>query len=82
MRTSALLGSPSVQLVHDYYPFALKDGGRLAPMAAELVDRMVILDAIRRFHSMGATDSRSLRYDGYAHIFRSSINFLFPFDGF
>jgi hypothetical protein len=24
----------SVHLVHDYYPFALEDGGRLAPIAA------------------------------------------------
>jgi hypothetical protein len=36
---SALLGTPSVQSVYDYYyPSALEDGGRLAPMAAELVD--------------------------------------------
>jgi hypothetical protein len=41
LRTSALLGTPSVQSVHDYYPFALEDGGRLAPMAVELVDHMV-----------------------------------------
>jgi hypothetical protein len=33
LRTSALLGTPSVQSVHDYYPVALEDGGRLAPMA-------------------------------------------------
>jgi hypothetical protein len=32
-RTSALLGTPSVQSVHHYYPFSLEDGGRLAPMA-------------------------------------------------
>ena len=25
LRTSALLGTPSVQSVHDYYPFALED---------------------------------------------------------
>jgi hypothetical protein len=37
------------------------DGGRLAPMAVELVDRLDILATIRRFHGMGATDSRSLR---------------------
>jgi hypothetical protein len=35
LRTSALLGIPSVQLVHYYYPFALDDGGRLAHMTAE-----------------------------------------------
>jgi hypothetical protein len=39
LRTSALLGTPSFQSVHDHYPFALEDGGRLAPIAAELVDR-------------------------------------------
>jgi hypothetical protein len=31
-RTSALLGTPSVQSVYDYYPFAVEDGGRLAPI--------------------------------------------------
>jgi hypothetical protein len=61
-----MLGTPSVQLVHEYYPFALEDGGRLAPMTFELlVDRIAILVAIRRFPSMGATDSRSLRSDSY-----------------
>jgi hypothetical protein len=50
LRTSALLGTPSVQSAHDYYPFAMEDGGRLAPMAAELVDRLAILVAIRRLH--------------------------------
>jgi hypothetical protein len=33
LRTSALLGTPSDQSVHDYYPFAMEDGGRLAHMA-------------------------------------------------
>jgi hypothetical protein len=33
LRTSALLGTPSVQFVHDYYPFAMEDGGRIAPMS-------------------------------------------------
>jgi hypothetical protein len=28
LRTSALLGTPSVQSVHDYYPFAQDDGGQ------------------------------------------------------
>jgi hypothetical protein len=59
LRTYALLGTPSVQSIHDYYPFAMEDKGRLAPMAAELVDRLVILVAV------GAADSRSLRYDSY-----------------
>jgi hypothetical protein len=48
LRTSALLGMASVQSIHDYYPFALEDGGRLAPMAVELVDRLAILVAVRR----------------------------------
>jgi hypothetical protein len=51
------------------YAFALEDGGRLAPMAAELVDRiMAILVAVRRFHGMDALDSRSLRYDIYVRM--------------
>jgi GTP-sensing pleiotropic transcriptional regulator CodY len=39
--------------------------GRLAPMADELVDRIAILVAARRFPSMGVADSRSLRSDNY-----------------
>jgi hypothetical protein len=35
-------------------------GGRLAPMAVELVDRVVIFAVVRRFHGMGAVDSRSV----------------------
>jgi hypothetical protein len=58
IRTFALLGTASVQSVHDYYPFALKDGGRLAPMAAELVDRLAILVAVLRFPGVGVGDSR------------------------
>jgi hypothetical protein len=58
LRTYALLGTPSVQSVHDYYPFGLDDGGRLAPMAAEVVDRMAILAAFRRFPGVGGADSR------------------------
>jgi hypothetical protein len=72
MRTSALcfalLGTPSVQSIHDYYPFAMEDGDRLAPMAAELDDRLAILVAVRRFPGMGAADSRSLRYDSYVRM--------------
>jgi hypothetical protein len=42
LRTSALIGTPSVQQsVHDYYRFALEDGGRLAPMAVELTNQFV-----------------------------------------
>jgi hypothetical protein len=64
LRTFAYLGTPSVQSVHDFYPFAVEDGGGLAPMAGELADRLAILVAFRRFPlGMNATDSRSLRYD-------------------
>jgi hypothetical protein len=66
--TSALLGTPSVQSVHDYSPFALEDGGRLAPMAAELGDRLAILVAVRRFRGMGASCPRSLRSNGYVRM--------------
>jgi hypothetical protein len=37
----------------------------MAPMAAELVDRLAILVGVRRFNGMGAADSRPLRYDSY-----------------
>jgi hypothetical protein len=37
-------------------------------MADELVDRLAILAAVRRFPGMGAADSRSLRYDGYVRM--------------
>jgi hypothetical protein len=49
LRIFAMLGTPSVQFVHDYYLFALGDGGRLVPMAAELVYRLAILVTARRF---------------------------------
>jgi hypothetical protein len=68
LRTSALLGAPSVESIRDYYPFAPDDAGRLAPIAAELVDRMAVLVAVRRFPSMGVADSRSLRFDSYIRI--------------
>jgi hypothetical protein len=68
LRTYALLCTPSVRSIHDYYPFAMEDGGRLAPTAAELVDRIVILMACRRFPSMGDVDSRSLRFDSYVRM--------------
>jgi hypothetical protein len=80
LRTFALLGTPSVQSVHDYYPFAMKDGGRLAPMAAELVDRLAILVAVRRFPNMSVVDSRSLRSDNYVrlqHFVRRTISVPF-----
>jgi hypothetical protein len=53
LRTSVLLGKPSIEKVHDYCTFALEDGCRLAPTATELVDRHAILVAVRRFHGMG-----------------------------
>jgi hypothetical protein len=46
----------------------MEDGGRLASVAAELVDRHVILGAVRSFLGMGATDSRSLRFDSYGRM--------------
>jgi hypothetical protein len=63
LRISALLGTPSVHSIH---PFAMEDGGRLAPLAAELFDRLAILVVVRRFPGMGAADSRSMRSDSYA----------------
>jgi hypothetical protein len=84
MRTSALphcleLLGP----VHAYYPFALEDGGELAPMAIELVDRLAILVAPRRFHCMGHGDPRSLRLDSYVHMQLSFVDILmFLFDVF
>jgi hypothetical protein len=68
LRTSALLGTPSVQSVHDYYAFALEDGDRLAHMADELVDHLAILVVFRRFPSMGATHSRSLSSVSYVRM--------------
>jgi hypothetical protein len=68
LRTSALLGTPSVESIHDYYPFATEDGGRLAPMAAELVTRMDILVAVRRFPCMGAAKCRSLLSGSYVRM--------------
>jgi hypothetical protein len=73
MRTSAL----SFYLSHlrlswsmtTIYPsFALGLGSRLSPMTAYLLDRLAILVAVRRFPSMGAADSRSLRYDSYVRV--------------
>jgi hypothetical protein len=37
-------------------------------MAAELVDRLATLVAVRRFLGMGVVDSRSLRSDGYVRM--------------
>jgi hypothetical protein len=54
LRTFALLGTPSDQSVRDYYPLAPEDGGRLAHMAVELVDCVVIFVAARRSLGMAA----------------------------
>jgi hypothetical protein len=45
-------------LLHDC---TRRNEGRLAPMAAELVDRLAIFVVVRRSPSLGAADSRSLR---------------------
>jgi hypothetical protein len=37
-------------------------------MADKLVDRLVVLMAVRRFHGMGATESRSLRSGNYVRM--------------
>jgi NAD-specific glutamate dehydrogenase len=52
-------------------------------MAVELVDRMAILVAVRRFLGMGANDSRSLHCDNYVsmHYFVCQITFV-PFRRF
>jgi hypothetical protein len=58
----------------------MEDGCRLAPMAAELANRLAILVVVRRFHGMGATDSRSLRSDNYVgihHFVRRSTSIRF-----
>jgi hypothetical protein len=68
LRTSAVLGTPSVKLVHDYNPFALKHGGRLAHMAAEWADCLAILVEAYRFHGMGVADFRFLCYDSYVRM--------------
>jgi hypothetical protein len=46
----------------------MEHGGRLAPMADDLVDRMAILVAVRRFPGMGVVDSQSLSSDNYVRM--------------
>jgi hypothetical protein len=49
-------------------------------MTVDIVDRLAILVAVRRFPSMGAADSRSLRSESYASMkefVRRSIFFHF-----
>jgi hypothetical protein len=81
LRTYALLDTPSVQSVYDYYPFALEDGGRFAPMADELVYRLAILVAVRRFPGMGVAHSRSLGSDIYVRM-HNFVLLLFRFGVF
>jgi hypothetical protein len=50
--------SPFMTITH-----ALEDGGRLDPIAVDLLDRLAIIAAVRRYPNMGAADSRSLGYD-------------------
>jgi hypothetical protein len=58
LRTSThLLGTPSVQSVHDIYSFVEEDGGRLAHVATYLDDGMATLVEVRRFPDMGAAHS-------------------------
>jgi hypothetical protein len=72
LRTSALLGTPSVKSVHDYYPIVVENGGMLAPVAVELV-------------RMGVAYSHSLRFDNYVRMdcIISFVDLLmFPFSAF
>jgi hypothetical protein len=63
------VGFPHFQLTWHAFgsvgPFALEDGGKLAPMAPELVDRLAVLVAVRLFLGIGATNYRLSRYDNY-----------------
>jgi hypothetical protein len=65
LRISASLGTSSVQSVYDYYHFVMEDVGRLAPMAAEPIDRLSSLVTLHRFLGKGVADFRSLRFDTY-----------------
>jgi hypothetical protein len=83
LRTSTFLGTPSVQSVHDYYPFALEDGDRLAPMVVELIDRLVIW---WQFFASLAWVQRTLVHCCLIVVSACDIFFvyllLFPFDSF
>jgi hypothetical protein len=61
VQASTRTGTPPVHTVHEYYPFVVEDGGRLAPLACELLDRLAVLVALRRFPGFGAHVARSLR---------------------
>jgi hypothetical protein len=47
---------------------SLEDGGRLATMAVELVDRFIIMLVVRRFHSMRVLLRCSKRSDKYVRM--------------
>jgi hypothetical protein len=70
----------------DYYPFGPEEGGRLAPMAGELVDRLAILVALRRFPGILAWVMLTLVLCVLTFMSACNISFvdtlLFPFDGF
>jgi hypothetical protein len=51
-------------------------------MADELVDRLVILLTVRRFHSMAAMESRSLRFDSYVRMQHFDRRSIVPFRRF
>jgi hypothetical protein len=52
MSTCKILSNVQLQdntrhnLAHEYYPFALEDGGWLAPMATHLVESLAVLVAV------------------------------------
>jgi uncharacterized membrane protein len=46
----------------------MEDGGRLAPMAAEFVDRLAIFLVIFRFLGMGVANYGCLRSNCYVHM--------------
>jgi hypothetical protein len=69
-KLDVVLGTPSVQSVHDYYPFSVEDDGA-GWRLWWLIDgfhRLDILVEIRRFHCMGVSDSRTLYFDSYVLI--------------
>jgi hypothetical protein len=55
--TSSSLGTPFILSINSYFPFALEDGGWLAPMMVDLVDHLAILVLVRSCPSVGAAGS-------------------------
>jgi hypothetical protein len=64
------LGMPSAKCVHDYYPFAMKDGARLNHVVMELVDCLVILVVVRCLSCFNeATSFRTtVHFSSYARL--------------